>query len=178
MAPGQSRVCSSLSFACPHPRNPHMPTGASVLDLLPTCCLGPGSTALGGLGFLPQLPAMVGAREVLGSQRDPEAVFLGVCLTGILHWCSSGSAQLSGLSVSDGNQQDLLLPVKTAQFLCKPVFPQAQLSLSARTCLWGHGGEPQSRESQFGAQDREDMVTQVLSFWGQWERKCLEVEGA
>lgn len=160
---------------------PGIPAGQRVRmcwSLLQTCCPGSGSTGLGVLGFLPEVPAMVGAREVLGSERDPEMVFLGVCLTGILHWCSSGSAQLLGLSVSVGDQQDLLLPVKTVPSPCKAVSPQPQLSLAARTCLCG---EPQSREPQLGAQDRGDVGTQgglVWSFQGQWEREGLEVEGA
>lgn len=45
------------------------------------------------------------------------------------------SAQLLGLSVSDGDQQDLLLPVKTAPFLCKPVCPRPSCpSLQGPAC--------------------------------------------
>lgn len=178
LTPGQNRVCSSLSFACPHPRNPHRPAGADVLEpaanLLPWLWLH----WFGGFGVLPQVPTMVGAREVLGSQRDLKAGVLGVCVNGILHWCSSGSAQLLGLSVSDGDQQDLLLPVKTVPFLCKPVSPQPQLSLTARTCLWGHCGEPQSREPQLGAQDRGDVGTQGGLGWCLWGQLEREVEGS
>lgn len=48
-----NRVCSSLSFACPHPRNPHRPAGADVLEpaanLLPWLWLH----WFGGFGVLP-----------------------------------------------------------------------------------------------------------------------------
>lgn len=169
-----------LSQLCLSP--PQESPQASGCGCAGACCK-PAALALAPLvwGFWdssPKVPAMVGAREVLGSQRDPETVFLGVCLTEILHWCSSGSAQLLGLSVSVGDQQDLLLPVKTVPSPCKVVSPQPQLSLAARTCLCG---EPQSREPQLGAQDRADVGTQgglVWSFQGQWEREGLEVEGA
>lgn len=127
------------------------------------------------------MPIIVRAGEVLGSQRDAEAVFLSICFAGILHCCSSGSSHLLGMSVSDGDQQDLLLPAETVSFLCKPMSPQPQLSLSARTCLWGHCEESQSREPQLGAQDRGDMGINgglVRSFWGQLERGGLEVKGA
>lgn len=98
------------------------------------CALAPAPPALAGTsprfgGVLPQIPAVAGAGSVPGSRRERGAAVAGVCLAGagfaLVQLRFSPAPPAPGLSVSDGDQRDLLLAMKTAPFPCEPAVPSA-----------------------------------------------------
>lgn len=92
-----------------------------------------------------------------GWQKGPGAAVAGVCLAG----AGFALVQLRfspappGLCVSDGDQKDLLLAVKTAPFPREPAVPSAPTVPLPKDAASGDGrGEP-----QLGAQERGDTGT-------------------
>lgn len=150
---GQEQVRSSLGLFSPSTVIPTGLVGVDMLEQLQTCCLGSGSAG-GNLpwiwGFPPPSAIRGGSRVGAGFPEGAGSIgcrsrwgWFCTCLAQV-----QPSSPSPGLSVSDADQRDLLLAMKTAPFPCRAASPQLPLTpkvLPAGTArgtgegTWGHG---------------------------------------
>lgn len=152
-----------LAFLIPTPGIPTGPVGADVPDPAQTCCASaPASLLLAGtsiLGVPPQNASLGASRVGAGFAEGARSSGCRVCLAGagfaLVQLRFSPAPPAAGLAVSDGDQRDLLLAMKTAPFPCEPAGPSAPAAPRPEDSASGDGGGG----PQLGAQDRGDAGT-------------------